>query len=194
MKAKRKILLVIIITLLVTPCFQSCEDLLERKPYDGLIKNDFWQSEEDVRAALMGCYDQLQECLDSYLSWGEVRGDMLLVEKGNELKEFNTQIISQYNNLCNWKEFYVLINRVNTVIENGPGAMEKDGNFTEEELDAMLGECYYLRSLAYFYLVRTFKEVPLITASYATDDQEYYYPKNTSSEISKIDSLELPGK
>lgn len=183
MKAKRKIRQVIFITLLVLPCFQSCEDLLERKPYDGLIKNDFWQSEEDVRAALMGCYDQLQECLSSYLSWGEIRGDMLVAERGNELKDFNTQIISQYNTLCNWKNFYVLINRANTVIENGPGAMERDGNFTQVELDGMLAECYYLRSLAYFYLVRTFKEVPLITASYATDDQEYYFPKNTTSEI-----------
>lgn len=183
MKDKRKMLLVLMITLLVLPCFQSCEGLLERKPYDGLIKNDFWQSEEDVRAALMGCYDQLQVCLGSYLYWGEIRGDMLVAERGNELKDLNIQIISQYNSLCNWKDFYVLINRANTVIENGPGAMDKDANFTQQELDGILAECYYLRSLAYFYLVRTFKEVPLITASYATDDQEYYFPKNTSSEI-----------
>jgi hypothetical protein len=47
----------------------------------------------------------------------------------------------------------------------------------------MLAECYFIRALCYFYLVRTFKEVPLITASYATDDQEYYFPKNTSDEI-----------
>ena len=63
MKAKRKLLLLFLVTLLITPLFESCDGLLERKPYDGLIKSDFWQSEEDVRAAVMGCYNQLQECL-----------------------------------------------------------------------------------------------------------------------------------
>lgn len=183
MNATRKLLPVIMITILTVPLLQSCDGLLERKPYDGLIKSDFWQSEEDVRAAIMGCYDQLQECLDNYIVWGEVRGDMLLVERGNEIKEFNEQIISQYNNLCNWKSFYVLINRANSVIENAPLAQEIDGNFSAEEMESMLAECYFLRSLAYFYLVRTFKEVPLITASYATDDQEYYFSKNSTSEI-----------
>ena len=108
---------------------------------------------------------------------------MLVVERGNEAKDFNAQIISQYNDLCNWKSFYVAINRANTVIENAPAAQEKDGNFSSEELEALLAECYFVRSLSYFYLVRTFKEVPLITASYATDDQEYYFPKNTASEV-----------
>ena len=169
--------------LLTIPLLQSCDGLLDRKPYDGLIKSDFWQSEEDVRAAVMGCYDQLQECLHYYVVWGEARADMLVVERGNEAKEFNEQIISQYNSLCNWKSFYVLINRANTVIENAPLAQEIDGNFSSDELEAFLAECYFLRSLSYFYLVRTFKEVPLITSSYATDDQEYYFTKNTSSEI-----------
>jgi len=183
MKPRRKLLPLAIIAILAIPMLQSCDDLLDRKPYDGLIKNEFWQSEEDVRAALMGCYNQLQECLSSYIVWGEARADMLLVERGNDIKELNEQIISQYNNLCNWKPFYVAINRANTVIENAPAAQEIDGNFSSEELESMLAECYFLRALSYFYLVRTFKEVPLITASYATDDQEYYFPKNTSSEI-----------
>ncbi len=183
MNAFRKLLQAVTITLLIVPMLQSCDGLLERTPYDGLIKSDFWQSEEDVRAAIMGCYDQLQECLDNYIVWGDVRADMLLVERGNEAKDFNMQIISQYNELCNWKSFYVLINRANSVIENAPAAQEIDGNFSAEEMEGMLAECYFLRSLAYFYLVRTFKEVPLITASYATDDQEYYFPKNSTSEI-----------
>ncbi|MCK4751407.1 MAG: RagB/SusD family nutrient uptake outer membrane protein [Bacteroidales bacterium] len=185
MKAKRKLLPLLMITLLALPMFQSCDELLDRKPYDGLIKNEFWQSEEDVRAAVMGCYNQLQsdDCLGSYIIWGDVRADMLVVERGNEIKEFNEQIISQFNNLCNWKPFYVVINRANTVIENAPAAQEIDGNFSMEELESLLAECYFMRALSYFYLVRTFKEVPLITASYATDDQEYYYPKSTTPEI-----------
>ena len=185
MKPRRKLLTLVLIAMLAIPMFQSCDDLLNRKPYDGLIKNEFWQSEEDVRAAVMGCYNQLQSdgCLGSYIAWGDVRADMLVVDKGNDIKELNEQIISQYNNQCNWKPFYVAINRANTVIENAPAAQEIDGNFSMEELEAMLAECYFMRALSYFYLVRTFKEVPLITASYATDDQEYYFPKNTISDI-----------
>jgi hypothetical protein len=108
---------------------------------------------------------------------------MLLVEGGDEAKELNQQIISQYNSICEWNEFYVLINRTNTIIENAPLAQKADFNFSDEELNSLIGECYFLRAFAYFYLVRTFKEVPLITASYATDDQEYYFPKSKSGEI-----------
>ncbi|MEJ2594229.1 MAG: RagB/SusD family nutrient uptake outer membrane protein [bacterium] len=183
MKAFQKLIPILTTVLLGLAMLPACDSLLERKPYDGLIKSDFWQSEEDVRAAVMGCYDQLQDCLDKLILWGEIRGDMLVVERGNEAKDLNQQIISQYNSLCNWKPFYVLINRANTVIENAQAAQEIDDNFSLEQMEAMMAECYFLRSLAYFYLVRTFKEVPLITASYATDDQEYYFPKNTSQEI-----------
>jgi len=183
MKATRSRVTLLMITWMAALMFYSCDDLLDRLPYDGLIKAEFWQSEEDVRAAVMGCYDQLQECLELYITWGEIRGDLLVVERGNESKELNEQIVSQYNELCNWKPFYVVINRANTVIENGPMAQENDGNFSMEELESLLAESYFLRALSYFYLVRTFKEVPLIVASYATDDQEYYFEKNSSSEI-----------
>ena len=177
----RKVLLLTLTVSIV--CITSCEDLLDRKPYDGLIKSEFWQNEDDVRAAVMGCYDQLQELLGNYIMWGEGRSDLIEVKKDNQKIDLNKQIVSQYNGLTNWKPFYVAINRANTVIENAPGAQEIDENFTEDELQAYIGECLFIRSLCYFYLVRTFKEVPLITASYATDDQEYYYPKSTSAEI-----------
>jgi len=185
---KSFLLLLALVAIIVT----SCEDLLNRKPYDGLIKSEFWQNEDDVRAAVMGCYDQLQECLEYFIIWGEARSDLIEVKKDNNKKDLNEQTVSQYNELCNWKPFYVVINRANTVIENAPGAQEVDETFTQDALDAYIGECLYIRSLAYFYLVRTFKEVPLITTSYATDDQEYYFPKSNTSEIYKqiIDDLE----
>ncbi len=152
-------------------------------PYDGLTKEEFWKSQEDVKAAVMGCYDQLQECLELFILWGEVRGDMLYVENWDIASELNKQIVSQYNGICQWNDFYVLINRANTILENGPAAQKTDINFSKEDLDGFLGECYFVRAFAYFYLVRTFKEVPLITTSYATDDEGYYFPKSTSEEI-----------
>ena len=166
--------------LILTACtviISSCEKLLDRKPYDGLIKAEFWQNENDVKAAVMGCYDQLQECLELYIMWGEGRSDLIEARLDNEKRELNEQIVSQYNFLCDWKPMYVAINRANTVIENAPGAQEADESFTGDELQEYIGECLFIRSLCYFYLVRTFKEVPLITDSYATDDQEYYFPK-----------------
>jgi len=194
MKAIKSLMLTTAI-LMTVPLFQACDDLLNRLPYDGLIKSEFWQTEEDVRAAVMGCYDQLQSdgCFSAFLAWGEVRADMLTVESGNEHKELNEQIISQFNGATNWKPFYVVINRANTVIENAPYAQEIDPSFTMEEMNSMLAECYFMRALSYFYLVRTFKEVPLITASYATDDQEYYFPKNSESDIYNqiIEDLDL---
>jgi starch-binding outer membrane protein, SusD/RagB family len=181
----QKLFLLAFAVLFIGILFVSCEDLLNRSPYDGLTKGEFWRTEKDVKAAVMGCYDQMQECLNYYILWGEVRGDMLVVESGDESKELNQQIINQYNTSCEWKEFYVLINRANSIIENGPTAQKADPNFTQEQLDGLIGECYFFRAFSYFYLIRTFKEIPLITSSYATDDQGYYFPQSNSAIVTE---------
>jgi hypothetical protein len=46
-----------------------------------------------------------------------------------------------------------------------------------------MSEAYFLRSLSYFYLVRIYKEVPLVLEPTESDDADFYPPKSEESVI-----------
>ena len=46
-----------------------------------------------------------------------------------------------------------------------------------------LSEAYFLRSLSYFYLVRIFKDVPLVLEPTETDASNFYFPKTDGDEV-----------
>src|SRR3546814_16048851 len=73
------------------------------------------------------------------------------------------------NGLVSWSPVYRSITWINSFIKNAPLALELDENLTQAELSSMMGEARALRALNYFYLVRAFREVPLITEPYESD-------------------------
>jgi hypothetical protein len=161
----------------------SCEKVLDRMPETGLISTEFWKSELDVKASVIGCYDKMQDCIDYYLVWGEIRSDLLLVEESDDRQMLNVQNVTVDNEYTRWQSFYEVLNRANTVLDNISLAKENDKNFTEEQYNQYIAECKFIRALTYFYLTRTFRDVPLILQSYSTDDQDYFVPKDTMSLI-----------
>ncbi len=164
----------------------SCTDWLETEPSSTVISDDFWQSSDDVESALIAIYQSMQDDeAEKMMLWGELRGDM--VTYGNTITANWFYIlqgeIDQSNNVFDWSDFYSTINYCNTVLENAPAVMDVDETYTQEELNANLGEAYGMRALVYFYLVRSFRDVPLITWSYSTDDEDFFVSKNTEDEI-----------
>ena len=55
---------------------------------------------------------------------------------------------------------------------------EKDKTFTKEYLDAVDAEALFIRSLSYFYLVRLWKDVPLVLEPSISDTTNLYLPKS----------------
>jgi hypothetical protein len=81
-----------------------------------------------------------------------------------------------------------LIGRANIVIEKVPQIPGLDYRFTIEESNGIVGEALYLRSLAYFYLVRTFKDVPLVLQPPSNDAVNFLVPKASADSI--LDQIE----
>jgi hypothetical protein len=177
MKRFSKILLLV---LLFTS--SSCKKWMTLEPQDGIIKEEFWSSKEDVQAALVGCYASLlgppgsvrDRPLAEYLFlWGELRADMVVqgqVIDINEQNIMNVNILSS-NALTSWKSLYRTINACNTVIDFAPGVQQVDNTFTTASLNSTMAEALALRSLMYFYLVRTWGDVPLKLKSTSTDNE-----------------------
>lgn len=174
-----------IILLLIGVLAGSCNNWLDLAPESDRLSEEYWTSKEDVANTMMSCYTRMRQCQERMLQWGEIRADVLVLtgRQGVELTKLNKQDINPENTLTKWNEFYKVINAANAIIQYAPGVLKKDPLFTEEECDQYLAEAKAVRSLMYFYLVRTFRDVPLITDAYLLDIQELKQPKTSDQAI-----------
>jgi hypothetical protein len=76
-----------------------------------------------------------------------------------------------------------VINYCNEIIHYIPDVQANDNTFTDYIRDGFLSEAYFLRSLSYFYLVRIFKEVPLVLEPTLTDATFIYPEKSTEDKV-----------
>lgn len=163
----------------------ACNDWLELIPPGGLIREEFWKTKADVEAVLMAAYSDFSTMDRKLFIFGEIRGDML---KGGTSQPWNEQLLMENNiypdnGSCNWDAFYKVINYCNEVIVNAPKVQEIDNTFTDYQMQSLVAEAYFLRSLSYFYLVRIYKEVPLILDPTESDDADFYVAKQSEETI-----------
>ena len=157
----------------------SCNDWMELIPPGGLIREEFWKTKADVEAVVMASYGGLAGLNHNLFVFGEIRGDML---EGHYWQSWSERLIMENNIypdnwLTNWSSFYKIINYCNEVIVNAPLVQEIDNTFTDYQLQGLVSEAYYIRSLTYFYLIRIYKEVPLILDPTESDDADFYVQK-----------------
>jgi hypothetical protein len=154
-------------------------------PPDGLVKDQFWSTKEEVEQVLLGAYTTFAQLDGQMFKYGEMRADMVTYLGNidyNDRKVMEGNIYPD-NGLCDWYSFYKVINYCNEVIKNGPVVQTKDNTFTDFQLYKFLAEAYFLRSLSYFYLVRVFKDVPFVQEASETDDANFYLPKTDGDTI-----------
>ena len=174
-------------------CFlfiSSCEEQLKLYPPDGLIKDHFWQTKEDVESVLMAAYKGFAQIDARLFYYGELRGDMLVAggSLNVHLRNIMGSNIYPSNNFANWNLFYSIINNCNLVMKYSTEVKRLDPTFSDYRFNTLNAEAVFLRSLAYFYLVRIWKDVPFILSAYDSDSQDMYLAKTDSEVI--LDSLE----
>lgn len=176
------------IYLLLLLCFStSCNKWLDVKPQDGIIRNNYWQNKEQLKAGVIGCYASL---LDNSLAlrlfvWGELRADMVSATLNTTIDEVNIMEanILATNSYTSWAPLYRTINYCNTVIAYAAQVLETDKTLTQQQLDAYLSEAYALRALMYYYLLRSFGEVPLQLKATSSDATLEQLKKSTQPEV-----------
>ncbi len=165
----------------------GCNDFLSIEPQNDIVLENYWTEEADVNSVLNSCYSQLEsvDCIQRMVVWGELRSDNMTNGSGtnNNLNNILKENILETNNYTNWQCFYNVINRCNTVIFYAPDVNKIDPNFTDAELRATIAEATTLRALCYFYLIRTFRDVPYVTEPSNDDTQEYQVPATPFNEV-----------
>lgn len=184
---KRNKILIGLVLLAQCIGFTSCNDWLELLPEDSVPKQNYWKTKEDVASAMTGVYCSL---LNSGLSknlilWGEIRADMLsegvliptdwyMIRRGE---------IAATNGFSSYGAFYGTINNCNLLLENAPRAQAIDESFTVKALQEYQAQAIAVRSLLYFYLVRTFRDIPFPLEAYSDNSQYLPIVKTLGEEV-----------
>lgn len=165
----------------------SCTDWLDNKPENDIVLEEFWQNESQATEVLAACYRSLIEssCMTRMMVWGELRSDNITTGLG--MSSDNSRMMSgdltPSNYLTQWGALYSVINYCNSFLYYGPGVVEKDPDFTLSKYKMLESEALTIRALAYFYLVRAFRDVPWIDKPSISDQQNYRVAKSDEAVI-----------
>lgn len=154
----------------------GCEDFLEEQPRDEIAVDQYFSEPEHARDVVNslyrtgamslyngGVYGGARIMFGPYISGfvdNEYKGQEVHVALGQELNFTETNLSSYLNSM--WSDMYLGISRANTALKYIP---EIPG-LSEEERIRYMAEASFFRALNYFYLVRYFGGVPLITTPY----------------------------
>lgn len=177
----------ILLAITVGMSLASCDDFFDLRPTNEMVLDEFWQTESDVLSVTGACYRAMQQpgFMQRLMIWGEFRSDNVILGNnvGTDLNYIGTLNILPSNSYAYWGDFYNVINLCNTVEHFAPQVCDKDPNFTQAQLRAYIAEVKAIRAFCYFTLVRTFRDVPLITEPTIDDTQVFQCAQSDPDEL-----------
>lgn len=157
----------IISILFVLGLMVSCTDYLEFPPEGEVPSEEFFQTQADAQMAVNAMYGYLRSwniSAFSYLILGSLPSDEMLkgssAGDGSWANEYvNFQFSKTQGQIRDfWTGRYQGINLSNQVLANVPGI-----EMSESIKTRMIAEAKFLRAFHYYYLVRAFGGVPIVT-------------------------------
>lgn len=153
-----------IIFLLFTVIFSSCKKVLEEVPQSFISKTNFYQTESDAEAAIRGAYSTFNTDYYgiTYYLFVVLHSDYANGRGSQAPITIFDHLLDQTNidrAAANWSSLYQAINRSNSVLDN----VSKMTNISDGAKKRFLAEAHFLRSMAYFNLVRGWGAVPIKT-------------------------------
>jgi hypothetical protein len=177
----KKIYLLILASVLTC---SSCSDFLEEVPRDEMSSNQFFSQPAHAHNAVNSLYrNGAPQIFNSAASYGGSRamlGNYMSGFFDNEYKgqephvQHSQQLTLNGNNLADylgniWADLYRGIARANNAIKYIPTTP----GLPDNESKKLLAEAKFFRAYAYYYLVRMYGPVPLVTEPYESLDELY---------------------
>lgn len=159
----------------------GCSDFLDEQDPSNLSTDNFYTTAKQAQAAIAAVYADARFVGDGA---GIFSSNWQLPMAPTGITTTETAQNSDLNNLYSlswdpntrhirnwWRGIYKVIANANLVLENVPGI-----DMEEVEKNHILGEARFFRAWAYFYAVRLWGDVPLITTPILSADSEGFYP------------------
>jgi len=154
----------VILTVIVLPFLNGCNDYLDVKPESSITSGSFWNSSDDCEAYLVGIYNRLRNTniLNTTL-YSEDRGDSFQQGEIGPVTEAWAQSLDA-STAPSWSGFYNLIYHINRLLTEVENISFSD----QDEENQLKAETYALRALAYFQMAKVWGDVPIVLTP--TDD------------------------
>ncbi|MGJ1287092.1 RagB/SusD family nutrient uptake outer membrane protein [Sphingobacterium spiritivorum] len=182
---KNKIILICLVTMIVS-LSTSCNKFLDRDPMGQIAQDQFFNSETNANAAVLGTYRTMMNSFSfgqsivivPEFSAGHVRHSASFPEYQN-FAEHKIQAINPWTANM-WQAVYATINAANQIIEEVPNMTP--AMITGEKKNIFVGEAKFIRALNYFFLVRAFNKVPL-KLTYTKEGDNFDIPESGKEAI-----------
>lgn len=166
--------------------FSSCvKSVLDKKPVSSFSGEDFYKTPADAQAGVYGIYNAAQSTFRiNFAYWGEARADNIETTHSGESLLLAQNNLNETLTSANWANLYGMISRANYAIKYIPNAYPGDANGGIQ----LIAQAHALRALAYFYLVRIWGDVPLITEPYTSVQQDIFVKRDDKEKV--LDQIE----
>ncbi|WP_299670418.1 RagB/SusD family nutrient uptake outer membrane protein [uncultured Polaribacter sp.] len=152
----------------------SCSDILDKDPVSSFSGEGFYKTSSDAQAGVYGIYDATQSIFRINFSyWGEGRADAVNTNHSGDPLALQQNTLSQDITSASWNTIYETISRANYAIKYIPSVFETESEFSLQ----LIAQARALRALSYFYAVRVWGDVPLVTVPYESVEQEFFISK-----------------
>ncbi len=150
--------------------FTSCDDkFLDRYPQDSVTNETYWQTEEQLRAALYPCYEAFFK--DFIINWGESTAETCMwgnITSGlSKVSGGKHSYTDGFPFTTYWQNSYGYIFTCNNFLDNYNKA-----NISQAKKDVYAGEVKVIRAYVYFMLTTFYGDVPWVD-HVITADQAY---------------------
>jgi len=167
----------------------GCEKFLKEDIYSSITPGNFFKTEDDLKQALVGCYEILGAPGTTYrwyytfnfIALTEYPSDVVCAERTGSAAR---KSLDQYTFASDdfhmqqiWSACYTGIARANALIKYAPNVQ-----MNEATRNSLIGEAKFLRALHYFNLVRFFGDIPLVTDIVANAN-EALLPRTPKAEV-----------
>ncbi|WP_455637043.1 RagB/SusD family nutrient uptake outer membrane protein [Parabacteroides sp.] len=188
-----KILIVGLMCMGVLGVSTSCNDFLEESPKSEVSTEQNFSQASHAKNAVNGLYRKgAPEFFGNsgvYMPNTSTHGGFLSGLFDNEYKgqevicDYSQKLSITSKNIAGaldgvWDGCYAAISRANTAIQGVPNTP----NLSDTERSVLLGEAKFFRAFNYFYLVKSFGDVPLILEPY-TSLENLYVSRTSVSEV-----------
>lgn len=160
---------------------QSCKDFVDLKSPTVVNRDDYFNRESDITAAVNGMYNSLRGYYGNYFIVAEIPSDNTEANGANlGYADMDQQTWLNNNGYVQslWLNSYSTISRANIILDKIDGVTMNDNLKNQYK-----GEALFVRSLMYFQLAQFFGDVPLILKEVKTEAEAYSYQREAVSKI-----------
>lgn len=175
----------ILVTIVIVFVFMGGCDVLDHSPKQAIPSEQVYTSESNVRAALAGAYNELQDVVPDHVTFAELAAGTAVhsgslpswgaIDQHSIVPGANEDVLSM------WTEDYSVIGITNNIIAYTPGV--EDEGFTEEEKAHIIAEAKIIRAWSYHSLVRWFGGVPLVLKPTKGISEEVFVSRSSVSAV-----------